>query len=474
MSGALNMSKPPKDGNMLRNYLKGIIKDAYNEFMYNNKTERQKEIEKRKRYKAGVHDKQLKVKHNVDDNVTLNFTGLLIDRATSLLMGSFSEFDIDEESKEAEYIASVYQANNQIELLHGVSDYGALVGTCAIKIMPNDDDVPELHAIDPETLEIITDDENVRRVIGYSISYIVERIGGDGRARKLRRQQVIELVAGSEGEDGVFIPGFGWLIRDYLQDRDGKMREMENSPTEWDYEFPPIVHWKNLPNAGSPYGRADLTNDIIVIQDGINRTVSNANKVMRLQAHQRLWGRLFGKADAVDMGVDRILMSANPEAHLDHIPANGDLGGMRAFAEMLRDAMFSISRSADPATLKDKVGQLTNFGLRVMYKDTLDKLDTKRALYGEALEELNRRLLVIEGLNPDKAGEVVWKNPLPENEKEESDTLIQDMDAKLVSRQTAQSLRGYDSEKEQKRIAEESVTDQNIGGAIIDNFLKGN
>ena len=69
--------------------------------------------------------------------------------------------------------------------------------------------------------------------------------------------------------------------------------------------------------------------------------------------------------------------------------------------------------------------------------------------------------------------ETVWGEALPENEKEESEAITSDINNQLVSRQTARVIHGYDNEQEIGRIAAEKVAEGNIGGAILNEFIRG-
>jgi len=43
----------------------------------------------------------------------------------------------------------------------------------------------------------------------------------------------------------------------------------------------------------------------------------------------------------------------------------------------LRQIIFDVTRNMDISSMKDKVGALTNFGLRILFFDALNKLATK-------------------------------------------------------------------------------------------------
>jgi hypothetical protein len=119
------------------------------------------------------------------------------------------------------------------------------------------------------------------------------------------------------------------------------------------------------------------------------------------------------------------------------------------------------------------LGALTNFGLRVLFYDSIAKLNTKQELYGEALQELNHRLLVVGEKSPTDGGAVVWPDTLPENETEEVQGLQFDLGAGIVSKQTAARDRGYDWEVEQERMDEERAGEGSLGELFLRQFEQG-
>lgn len=460
---------------MLRNYLVGIVQEAV-EGLDLIKDARNRAMNRARTYRQGSQPKPIRTKEGqTDDNIIVNFVGLIVDRATALLFGEGVEFDLpgEGETEQEKYIKNVWKANKKSELLSDVSDYGATFGTPVFQIRPNavqmDGELyPEVSCIDPRFFTIVPEPENYRSVKMYVIEYTFT----DGGVTKTRRREIIPVKAvdPDTGTETVV----SWKIDSYVTKENGRL-EFENTE-EWDFDFPHVLPFKNLPEAGTPYGRPDVTEDVLHIQDAINRVMSSTNKAIRLTAFQRLWGKFLKNNDKVSMGMDNILSVDNKDAELNAIDAGSNFEGMIAFQQELRDALFTISRSSDPSAAKDKVGQLTNFGLRILYKDALDKLKTKRELYGEALRELNRRLLILNDMEGDP-GEVQWKEPLPQNESELIAGYKFDIEQGLASKETISEKRGYDSEQEQERIQAEMETsnqnNENIGAGILQNFNRG-
>ena len=435
-------------------------------------------------YYRGVQRKQLRVRTGqADDNLTLNYVGLVIERGISMLLGEGIEFDLggeEEEDARQEYIDEIWLANKRDILLHKIAQYGGNIGTCYMKILPDgtsarDDSeklLPRLIPLDPLLMEIVTPAEDIDQVLMYVMRYNIINERGEEVARK--EETVQNFVAVEEqGESGPQIVGFqnnGWTINNYEAGRNGNWVLM--SSELWAYEFPPIIHWQNLPLAGSPYGMSDVEN-VIDLQDRINFIASNISKIIRYHAHPKTWGRNIGTQSEQSWGADEMVVFNGDNAMLDNLEMQSDLLESQNFLLSLRQSLFDITRTVDITSLADKLGALTNFGLRVLFYDSIAKLNTKKELYGEALVELNHRLLELGEINPSDGGEVVWPDTLPGNEQEEVAGLQFDLNAGIVSKQTAARDRGYDWEIEQERIGEEKVSNENFGSLLLQQFEQG-
>jgi hypothetical protein len=150
-----------------------------------------------------------------------------------------------------------------------------------------------------------------------------------------------------------------------------------------------------------------------------------------------------------------------------------DMSASSEFIKMLRQTFFDVARTVDIDSISDKLGALTNFGLRVLFMDALNKIHTKQRLYGDALLELNKRLLIIADMNPDP-GEIIWPDPLPKDGVSLSAELKSDIEIGILSRQSAANKKQYDYQLEQERIADEEVQNGDITQALLQGFDRGN
>jgi hypothetical protein len=415
------------------------------------------ELELHRAYRKGNHKAPIK---SADDAIVVNFIGLQVDRSVANLFGKEPSFDLPGESDSPMqlFIDEVWRVNRKQNLLKQLATYGAEAGTCYVKILPDGAVskqgayIPRLVVLDPATVSMDALPEDVETIIRYTIAYAI----GD---------KAIKQVSEHDAETGY------WNITDY--ESINGARWTETNKQEWEYDFAPIVHWQNLSEPGSVYGRPDITADLIDLQDKINFVSSNTAKIIKYHAYPKTWARGFTNQARVQWGVDDMVTTSDPNAVIQNLEMQSDLSSSLAFIRYLRQSMFDIARSVDIDSLADKLGALTNFGLRVLYQDALSKLEEKRGLYGEGIVEINHRLLELAGAPDTDGGEVEWPELLPSNDSEIAQALRTDLELGLVSKQTAAGLRGYSWEDEEERIATEAQAGDNLGAALLRTFGQG-
>jgi len=433
----------------------GRVADRINDWMLPQAyAERRKELAGQRMYRVGIQKKQLHNKPtSPDDNIIMNFTGLVIDRSVSMLFGKGIEFDYQNDATE-QYLNQVWDANRKELLLHKIGTTGGESGTWYCKVIPDGkgNGIPRLVVLDPLLMTIETKEDDIEQVTAYVITYMVKR---DGKEKAFMEKTSLQ----DNGQ---------WLIESGIFENSKFKVETKQV---WDWEFPPIIHGQNLPSVESVYGVPDATEDVRLLQDRINLTSSNISKILRLHAHPILKGMGFGNGSPVDIEPGKIVPLSQGQDILS-VEMQSDLSSSNSYFMTLRQSMFDITRTVDISSMNDKLGALTNFGLRVLYQDALAKNATKQQLYGDAILELNRRMLLLAGMQEDE-GNIEWPDPLPVNETEEIAGLKFDLENGLASKETASDNRGYNYENEQPKIEQEKSQGDNIGAALLANFTRG-
>ncbi len=435
--------------------------------------ERLDRIDRVRDYYYGDQRTQLKTKTGQPDyNVLINVVGPVVDRSIALLVGKGVTFDLPGEDRTPadDYLDEVWKLSKKSILLHKAAMVGASTGTAAIQIIPDgaysprlNKNIPRLVCQDSAFLEIQTEADDVDQHTKYTISYVVQIDGKDTG----KKREIIRLV--TPGEVARIIT---WQIVDYLE-VSGKW--IEQSRIDWPYSFPPLVVWQNLPLIGTAEGMPDVTPDIIRLQDKVNFIASNINKIIAIHASPRTVAKnLQSEPEQLTASVEQMWKISGDNSDLFNLEMQSDLSASINYLGILSRSIFDATHTVDLASMADKLGAITNFGLRVLFQDALQKLGIKRELYGDALRDINYALLVLGGFGDNAdPGEVVWPDPLPVNEAEVQGVLLKDLSAEIVSKQTVAEKRGYDWENEQELMEGEKASQSNIGEQLIRNFNRG-
>jgi hypothetical protein len=427
-------------------------------------------MQARNAYRIGQQRATLKVKADqADDNMTLNLIGLIIDRGISMLMGGEIDFDFnstDETDPREEYIDRMIEANVYPIFLHKLAQLGGTYGTCYAKLLPGalPGGMVRLVALNPQWMTIDTLPDDIETAYRYTVQYNAE----DEDTEKVESHK--EVTERLRTVDGL---ADSWSVKKYVMRENSGGKWELISDQQWPWEFAPIVHWQNLPEAEEVYGDPDVTDDMIIVQDAINFVASNIQRIIRYHAHPKTWGKGASGRDVMSWGADEMVIFNDANATLANLEMSSDLASSREFLHYLRGVLFDISRTVDISSMTDKIGALTNFALRVLYKDALDKLASKRALYGWGLSEINRRCLLLAGIATDTGGDVVWPDPLPLNEVEAANTAQVDLGMGIVSKETISGKRGYDWAVEEERLGNDAQGQTNLGDQMLREFMQG-
>ena len=402
---------------------------------------RKAEIEKNKRYYRGDQRKPLAVrKGQADDNVIINLTQRVIDQGVTMLAGESPEFSIRNESRQADMDA-MWEYNEKSDLLHGLAVTGGLAGHVFVKMLKEGKAVRFVN-LHPELLTVFWQPDDMRKVVCYKIEYTRENVA--------HREDIYRQ------DDN------NWVIQPYTK-TDGASW-IAGELIVWQFPFAPIVDWQNMPNQDGYYGQSDLVN--IGINDAVNFVASNINRILKYHAHPKTVGVGLEAEQIKETAVDGFWSISNPEAKISNLEMQSDLASSMAFLEFLQGSFYSQHRAVDLASMKDRIGQLTNFGLRMLFRDALDKTRIKQTLYGEGLELLCQRAGVISGYDFGTV-HINWADPLPFNDREEIEGLEKELSLGIISKETAAEMRGRDWELEQARMQQEKANDQlGLGAAL--------
>lgn len=400
-----------------------------------------------------------------NDNVRINYARLFVDKGAAFLFGKEVNFEIDDErtTPEETWLQKVWRKNRKMTFLNTLGVNGGIYGHVFVRILlPDPDDeskLPRLVALDPMTVEVTWDEDDIEEVTRYAVSY--PTIGTDGKP-KTKRQRYEQAEDGKSWDiyEEEARPEAGRQSHPDEDERITRNGYAQLSRETWPYPFAPIVHCQNLPAPNEFWGVADLEHDAIDLMQAMNFAMSNIRKVIRNHGSPKPLGSGFN-AQQVKWDTDEMLILPNPEARITYLEMGGNMGTAMEFWKQMKASLHAVMRMPEVALGNlEGVGAVSGVALKIVYQPLLDKTESKRRTYGEMLEALNARLLVIGGFRTDHESVLVnttWPEMLPRDEQVDRQTAQADTQLGVVSLETISGKLGYDFATEQKRMKAEKA-----------------
>ncbi len=422
-----------------------------------------------KYYDDGGARKPLKVRPGQpDDNIMLNMSGDSVDKSVAFCAPKPPKFimpgGMDRKpgpdgkltnvvSPEQEAVDRFLESNEFDYQIVDILLSGFICGHNFIRLfMPdntapmNADNPPRMALLDPRKIIKFWDVSDIRRTLFYRLMWAVSD-------DVFRRQDIVPtwLERQSQGIQQKPDLALGWEIIEYEgKGENGEYKEITRD--HWDYPFAPVIDWKNKHAPHQAYGESDLKG--ADLNDAINFIASNTARIIKFYAHPRTIGTGVEVTNLKSTSIDGF-WTIPENSKIENLEMQSDLSSSLTFLDKLQGQFFTQMHVVDIANIKDKLGGLTNFAVRVMFKDMLDTADMKHSLYGNGLAETVRRACVMMGYANAVRPEDKWEDPLPENRMEVVQSLEKEKALGAVSTQTIQEDLHRDPAVEGERMAEE-------------------
>ena len=412
-------------------------------------------------YYRGKQRRPLRIKDGqADDNVIVNYSRRIVDKSTAFLFGDPPEFEIDhQDNMTTEGTDDALEAwlhrcwgtdEQRGMLLQEMSVNGGVCGTSFVRIYPPDrpGDLPRIVALNPSLLDIVTNPDDIDDVVSYTITW---QSGKDWKRHRIDAQ-----------ENGT------WVITEEIA-RTGDTWVM-TAETLHPFTWSPVFWCQNRVNPVDVWGISDL--EEADINDAINFTASNINRILRYHAHPRTIGTGFTAASLQNTAVDQFWTIPAEGARVTNLEMQSDLASACILWSCLREAYAKISGVPDLDPEKVNVGALSGFALRILYSDLIELTNVKRNTYGEMLAGINSALLELGGFGAGIDVSNKWHDPLPVDQAAQVQLLALDRQQGL-SLETYLEQRGYDAERELERIQNERAENATLGEALLGAFERG-
>lgn len=398
-----------------------------------------------------------------DDNVMSNRCQPIVDRGIDFLFGKELEIAVGKDAPaEAQDILNRIWGSKEtrIPLLQNIAMNGALAGHAFLRIVPSRSGNIRLVLVDPATVYIQTAQQDSEVVLLYCIEYAINQ-NVNGKPSQVYYREEIARVDPSpdddtDGYEDVNAAGIDsdvtWSIQHWSRIGDRGNWTPSGDPIVWPYPFPPLFGCQNLPRPNDPWGKPDISGDIINMNKSLNLLQSNINRIEKLYGAPLLYATGVGES-VIDLKLGRIHGLPLTESKIASVALPSDVGNALIFAGNLRSDIDEQSGVPGVATgrLTDMPrGTVSGIALELLFMPLLKKTEKKRCLYGNLIIDVSRAILIV--MNIIKPGDDIeinlpWQYPLPQDDLPSVQAAV----AKIplgISSTTLQRELGYDPEEE--------------------------
>jgi hypothetical protein len=349
-----------------------------------------------------------------DQNVIDNRCDPIVSTYVNSLLGDKVGFDVsdpetDKADEEAQqYLDDVWDANVKHPTMAEFEINAATFGHGFYKLIPDDPDMsldadglpfPSLSILNPMQMKVRTLPNDVRKVTRYAFTYF----DWDQNGATIACRQLTERL-----------PNGLWNIRDQVHQgaldtntiagilatmdaaalREEDYGWKDTFVTPWPFTWSPIHDCKNLPEPNSYLGKADLTLDVIHLNDVLNFLLSNRQRILYYQGHP--WNFLFGVSGHGDIEITPagLVCIPNTDARVDHVEMTGNLAAIEAAIKDIREDMDELSHVPAVAIgRQEHLQPASGVALKVAYRPMVLQVVQKQALRQSLYGRLNTHML---------------------------------------------------------------------------------
>ena len=393
-----------------------------------------------------------------DDNVMVNTSRVIVDKGVSFLFGKGVTWNLDSNetrSAQEKYLDDTWAFSGGDVLLHKLALNGGITGHAFLK-MRIAKPFLKLSVLDSSKMDVITADDDYSDVLAYVMTWDGKKDPVSGKQKKYRQitqkmhaQMVINALTGESREEPQH-----WVIIDLEAiESAGTQQEWKELRREvWNYEFAPILDCQNLPTANTFWGLSDLEKDIIQLNEAINRSLSNINRIIRNHAHPKTWskGLTASQIHQIVIDPDGMIHLPGEMGSLQNLEMASDLSSSLNYYKELKTALYEISRVPKIAFgNEENVNYLAAVAMQVLYGPLIEKTDVKKLTYGALIKEANRRILAVANSGDDNICELVWPSVLPKDTVMEAQVALMQQQAGVSVDTTLRNM-GFNPEHERQ------------------------
>jgi len=428
--------------------------------------ERQRAIDAYWKYYDGDHIHWLDVVPGKrDDNMVINLSGRAVDKMAEFV-GTPKAIQLPSQTNAATG-ASAKPDSAQLQLntwwetyaklMPEIVQSGLVSGHTFLKLFLNSDEQAAFTLLEPGYVTVFWDALNTKQ----NLFYRMEWLQGNLRYRQdIVPDWLLEVPMG--GVMTVAPVAQSWKIFDYRSWGQGWRLMAEQ---DWEHPFAPIVDWPFKKRAHSYYGVSMLSGGRAGLNDFVNFSASNIGRILKFHAQPDTF--VFGAILDDKKSIGGYWDDLPVEARVETVELKSDLVSSMNFMNFLKSEFFSSTRVLDTSTVKDKLGQITNFGVRMLFDEMIESWEEITGLCGDGLGETFWRMLQVNGIETDAKPKAIWKDPLPTNRLEKLQEAQIEEALNTTSAKTIASDIGRNYEAEQAQRADEGQSNGRLLGSIL-------
>lgn len=405
----------------------------FNPFYYDITTPEEKRVLHLQRLFDQYNGKHTKYFNTESENITLNFSRRIVQKGVFFLFAEPIVIELnDAEIDEREIFLDKCFGSTELrqQLFIDAALNGGITGEFFIQLSIDENGIPKFDVINPLSVFPKYDPHNKNVPIEFEIRWHANDTVYRNRHVKLDN-------------------GFWYSYVEYQENNNTNWISDDELSFEWNYNFPMIVHGRNLPKPNSSSGQSDLED--ADINDAINLAAGNTNKNSKMFSQPVLYGNGY---DVETLDSTEILMSSSPDAKLNALQLTDSISSNVEYLKFLKGSLAEIT-SVPESDSEARYGASSGFALSVILNDIVLKTKIKRSLYGSAIVELCKRALIIGGFEGENSITLYWGNPLPVDKRMENESDRMDLELGIASMKTIRAKRGYNDTLEEERIAKE-------------------
>src|SRR5258708_4600706 len=420
-----------------------------------------------KAYEGNLEAPLKKMAGEPDDNVMSNRCQPIVDRGVDFLFGKEIEISVEENApQEAQDILDKIWGRKEarIPLLQKLGMNGAVAGQAFLRIVPGKDGSFRLVVVDPSTVFVKTAPQDCETVLLYCIQYSTNEKQNGRPVQVFYREEITRLDPESDDTqeyEDTDAEGYDadvtWQIQHWTQIGYAGMQPKTTgwtpagSPIPWPYPFPPLFSCQNLPRPNDFWGCADITPDLIGINNSLNLVQSCINRIEKIYGGPILYAPGTGNASiAIQPG--QIIQLPLVENKIEAVHIHTDVANALLFAENLRSDIDEQSSVPGVATGRISTmprGNLSGIAIELLFMPLLKKTEKKECGYGKLIIDTSKALFVLNKLSGDIDLSITWESPIPHDYLPAVQPAIANLDIGVSKADLHREL-GYDPEEQAK------------------------